>query len=255
LQGAAEVMNTGNAKKRYCRIKLLLSLLLMTAGSIAMLVAALLTVFRARRFYSEHIAAPLGRWTLRIWGIQLRVHGAPPHSGEQCVYISNHTSTVDVFVLIAMGLPNTRFFMSGFPRKFLPLGLIGYLIGIIWTVPQRFPERRVEIFRRAERLLRRSGESVYLSPEGRRVTSGDVGAFNKGSFHLATALRAPIIPFYIATPGEVDPGMGYCAGAGTVDIWFKPAIDTTTWSLADLVANKESVRDRFVEWHDEHRHR
>lgn len=245
-------MSGENAKKRFCRIKLLLSLLLMTLGSIAMLVAALLTVFQARRFYAEQMAARLGRWTLSIWRIRLRVHDAPPHSTEQRVYVSNHTSAVDVFVLIAMGMPNTRFFMSGFLRKFLPLGLIGYLIGIIWTVPQQFPERRVEIFKRAERLLRRTGESVYLSPEGRRVTSGEVGAFNKGSFHLATALRAPIVPFYIATPKQVDPGMGYCAGAGIVDVWFKPAIDTSAWNVADLVSNKECVRDRFVEWHDEH---
>ncbi len=164
-----------------------------------------------------------------------------------------HRSTIDVFAVIGLALPNTRFFMSGFLRKFLPLGLIGYLIGIFWTVPQNFPERRVEIFKNAEAVLRRNGESVYLSPEGKRVTTGEVGAFNKGSFHLATVLRAPIVPFYIATPAEVDPGMGYCAGPGEVHVYFKPAIETADWQLADLVSNKERVRQRFLEWHNEYR--
>lgn len=246
-------MNTEHRKVRFCRMKGILTLLLMTAGSIAILLVALLTAFQVRRWYTEHMAAPLGRWTLRLWGVNVVVHDAPPYSTRQRVFISNHTSTIDVFVLIAMALPNTRFFMSGFLRKFLPLGLIGYLIGIIWTVPQEFPARRVEIFRHAERLLRRSRESVYLSPEGKRVTSGEIGAFNKGSFHLATALRAPLVPFYIATPPDVDPGMGYCAGPGQVDVYFKPAIETTDWQLAELVANKEHERERFIEWHREHR--
>lgn len=245
-------MSTNDGKKHFCRTKLLFSLLLMVIGSIAMLGVALLTAFQARQFYSEHMAAPLGRWTLWLWGVTLVVHDAPPNSAEQRIYISNHTSTIDVFVLIAMALPNTRFFMSGFLRKFPPLGLIGYLIGIFWTVPQDFPERRVQIFRRAGRILRQTRESVYLSPEGARITTGEIGAFNKGSFHLATELNAPIVPFYIATPPEVDPGMGYCAGPGQVNVYFKQAIDTTDWQLADIDANKERVRDRFVQWHYEH---
>jgi 1-acyl-sn-glycerol-3-phosphate acyltransferase len=239
--------------KRYCRSKLALSLLLMTLGSVVMLLVALLTVFKARGFYTERVAAPLGRWVLRLWGIRLAVHDRPAKSTQQCVYISNHTSTVDVFVFIAMALPNTRFFMSGFLRKFPALALIGYLTGIIWTVPQSFPERRVQIFKRAERLLRRTGESVYLSPEGKRVTTGDIGHFNKGSFHLAMSLGVPIVPFYIATPPDVDPGMGYCAGPGQIDVYFKPAIATVGWKLEDLAMNKERVRDQFVEWHRAYR--
>jgi len=248
-------MNASLQSQRFCRPKAAFTLLLMSIGSLAMLLVGILTAFQARRFYTEYLAAPLGRLTLRIWGIRLVVHDAPPESAEQRVYISNHTSTIDLFVLIAMALPDTRFFMSGFLRKFPPLAIIGYLTGIIWTVPQNFPERRVEIFRRAERLLRKTGESVYLSPEGRRVTGGELGSFNKGSFHLATALGAAIVPFYIATPPEVDPGMGYCAGAGQVDVYFKPAIDTSGWKVADLGENKERVRDQFLEWHREHRRR
>lgn len=245
-------MSTVADERRWCRSKMVLTLLLMTAGALAMLLVALLTAFQARRFYAEQMAARLGRWSLRIWGVSLIVHDAPPPSVQQRVFISNHTSTIDVFALIGLALPNTRFFMSGFLRKFLPLGLIGYLIGIFWTVRQDFPEKRVQIFKRAESVLRRSGESVYLSPEGKRVTTGEVGAFNKGSFHLATALRAPIVPFYIATPPEVDPGMGYCAGPGEVHVYFKPAIDTAGWRLEDLVANKERVRELFVGWNDEY---
>ena len=235
-----------------CFLKASLAFAVVTLGSVVMLLVATLTAFRFRRLYAETLAGAIGRMVLRIWGIDVVVHDFVPAPGRQRIYISNHTSTLDVFVLIAMRLPNARFFMSGFLRKILPLGLIGYLIGIFWTVPQEFPERRVQIFRRAERRLRQTGESVYLSPEGMRVTDGRVGHFNKGAFHLATSLQAQIVPFYICIPPEIDPGMGICARPGTVHVYFKPPIDTAGWRLEDLVENKDAVRQKFVEWHHEH---
>jgi hypothetical protein len=36
-------------------------------------------------------------------------------------------------------------------------------------------------------------------------------------------------------------------------VYFKPPIETADWQLADLVGNKERVRQRFLEWHDEYR--
>jgi 1-acyl-sn-glycerol-3-phosphate acyltransferase len=225
--------------------------LLMTAGSLVMLACAVATAFSAPRFYRERIGAPLGRMALRIWGVRYVVHGAPSPAEAQTVYVSNHTSTLDMFVLIALGLPNTRFFLSGYLRRLLPLGLIGYLIGIFWTVPQSFPERRTRIFQRAERVLRRTGESVYLSPEGERITSGEIGHFNKGAFHLATALAAPIVPMYIRVPRASDPGTGLHARPGTVEVHFRAPIETRSWRVEDVVRNRDRMRDFYVAWHRE----
>jgi 1-acyl-sn-glycerol-3-phosphate acyltransferase len=238
-----------------CRIRAALTLLLMCVGSLAILLVAVLTAFQARRLYNERMTSALGRWILRLWGVRVVVHDRPPETAEQRVYISNHTSTLDVFVLIGLGLPNTRFFLSGFLRKLLPIGLIGYLTGVFWTVDQVFSERRVQIFTRAGRILQKTGESVYLSPEGQRITTGSLGPFNKGAFHMATHLRAPIVPFYILIPPDVDPGMGYCTQAGQVDVWFRPAIDTSDWKLEEIDVNKERIHQQYLEWDREYRAR
>ena len=222
----------------------------LTVGSIAMLLVAIPTLALARRFYSEVIGRWIGASVLRVAGIRYRVHGAPAWPSAQTVYVSNHTSTLDVFILIALGLPRTRFFLSGFLKKLVPIGIIGTLIRIFWTVPQEFPEQRREIFKRADRILRETGDSVYLSPEGMRVTTGEIGRFNKGSFHLATSLRAQIVPIYIAIPRDIDPGMGYEAKPGSTDVYFLPPIDTSSWRLADLELNRDAVRDLFVRVHD-----
>jgi 1-acyl-sn-glycerol-3-phosphate acyltransferase len=225
------------------------TLVLMAACALAMLAVAVLTLFQCRRFYSERMATPCGRLVLRVWGIGMVVHQDAPFPDGQVVYVSNHTSTIDVFALVALGLPNARFFLSGYLRQLLPLGLIGYLIGIFWTVPQTDPERRTRIFQRAARVLRRTGESVYLSPEGERITTGEIGPFNKGAFHLATALGAPIVPLFLFVPKAIDPGKGLHARPGTVHVFVRPPIDTAGWRVEDLVANKERVRDFYVDWH------
>jgi 1-acyl-sn-glycerol-3-phosphate acyltransferase len=204
-----------------------------------------LTLFRARRLYAW-IARLACAAILRLYGITVRVHQAAPFPAQQTIYISNHTSTLDLFVLVALGLPNCRFFLSGFLKTIAPLGFIAWMMGTFFTVPQDRPAERTRIFKRAERILRRTGESVYLSPEGARITTGEIGHFNKGAFHLATNLRVPIVPFFIAIPPDVDPGRGIAARPGVIDVTVMPAIGTRAWTIEDLERNKEGVRDRFV---------
>jgi 1-acyl-sn-glycerol-3-phosphate acyltransferase len=231
-------------------LRLTIAGLLVTATAIAILPLAAVTGFVARRLYSA-IVKQLARVLLLIWGVRVRVHQDRPFPGTQTVYVSNHSSTLDLFVLVALGLPNTRFFLSGFLQQYVPLGILARLMGTFFTVPQDRPADRRRIFASAAETLRRTRESVYLSPEGMRVTGGDIGAFNKGAFHLATSLRAPIVPLYFFIPRAIDPGIGFNANAGVVDVFVKPPIDTRDWRLDDLVANKEAVRDRFVAWHRE----
>lgn len=233
-------------------LKAIATLALMILCALIMLSVAIMTLFQVPRLYREWIATPFGRLTLALWGIRIELQQSQPFSQSQTIYISNHTSTIDLFVLLALGLPNTRFFLSGFLRKLLPLGLIGYLMGIFWTTDQKFSEKRTRIFQRAEAILRRSGESVYLSPEGERVTSGSIGHFNKGAFHLATNLKVPLVPIYIAIPREIDPGLGLRAKPGTVQVNIKPSISTQDWRLENLVQNKENVRNLFIQWQHEH---
>jgi 1-acyl-sn-glycerol-3-phosphate acyltransferase len=232
------------------QLRIVGTFLFMTAGSLVMLAVAIPTLFMARRFYSEVIGAWLGRMTLRIWGVRYSVHGEPQPESIQTVYISNHTSTLDVFLLIGLALPRTRFFLSGFLRKMPPIGIVGTLIRIFWTVPQDFPAKRRAIFKAADRLLRKTGDSVYLSPEGQRIITGEIGHFNKGSFHLATSLGAQIAPIYFSIPSEVNPGMGYEAKPGMIDLYFLPPIDTSSWKLEDLEKNRDAVRELFVRVHD-----
>lgn len=225
------------------------STLLMSGTALLLIPIGVVTAFRARRLYSW-IASVLARAILRLYGVRVIVHADAPFPRTQTVYVSNHTSTLDLFLLVALRLPSTRFFLSGFLRKLPPLGIIAAMMGTFFTVPQSRPAERARIFRRAARVLRRTGESVYLSPEGGRITTGEIGHFNKGAFHLATDLGAPIVPMYIQIPAGADPGLGYDARPGVVRVHVLPAIDTREWTVEDLPANVARVRGLFVQTHE-----
>ena len=227
-----------------------LSVLMITFTSLVMLPVAAVTLGRTRRWYAA-MATQTTRIVLRWWGVRLVVHRDGPWPAGQVVYVSNHSSTLDLFALVAIGLPNTRFFLSGFLQKYVPLGIIARLMGTFFTVPQDRPEARVRIFQRALRILQRTGESVYLSPEGDRVITGQIGHFNKGAFHLATNLRAPIVPLYFFIPKEMDPKRGFDTRPGTMEVIVKAPIDTGGWRVEDVLVNKERVRDLFVAWQRE----
>ena len=222
---------------------------ILTVGSLVTLMTAVVTLFQSRRFCAEVLVRAMGRMALWLSGVRMVVHRESPLPAAQTSYISNHTATLDVFATVALGLPNTRYFLSGFLRKILPLGLIGYLIGVFWTVPCHFPEKRRKIFQRADRVLRRSGESVYLTPEGGRIRTGEIGHFNRGAFHLATSLQANIVPIYIHIPEEIDSGMHLVSGTGRVDVYFLPPISTADWTLTELDQNRDATRQLYVDFH------
>ena len=71
-----------------------------------------------------------------------------------------------------------------------------------------------------------------------------------GAFHLATSLRAPIVPIYLGIPAAINPGRGYDAKPGTIDVWFLPTIDTSQWRIEDVERNRDAVRDVFLRAHD-----
>ena len=219
--------------------------------AILMSVVGVLTLFQSRRFCSEVLARWLGRSILRVCGIRMEVGGARPPADQQTVYLTNHTS-YDRRLRPARAWPASY--------ALLPVGRTTHVSA---GGCNRVSHRRLlhtdaiasgqacPLFPARRRVLRRSGDSVVLSPEGMCVTTGVLGRFNKGAFHLATNLRAPIVPIFISIPRHINPGRGYGALPGTVQVHFKEPVSTREWSLDDLERNKESVRDRYIAWNRE----
>ncbi|MFC1650545.1 lysophospholipid acyltransferase family protein [Candidatus Latescibacterota bacterium] len=199
----------------------------------------------------ELFAKPVSRLVLKICGIKVQVSCSYQLPQKQAIYIFNHTSTLDLIIVSALGLPHIRFFLSKKTRKFLPITVIATMIGTFYTPPQSKPAERIACFQRAEKILRKTGDSVLLSPEGTRITNGEIGKFNKGAFHLATNLKWTLYPIYIDITKDINPNKGYKFNAGTVKIFFLPKIETDRWELRSLNTNIKQVRNIFSDFHND----
>lgn len=224
------------------------TLLLATIFLGLLFLVAAVTLFQARRFYSEFCVRHFSRLMLWLARTPMRVHGGPAGDG-QYFYMPNHPSGPDIFVLMALGLPNTRFFLSrGVLKRYPPIGLIAAIMGVFFTPNQRDTPARIRCFARAYRHLAKSGESVLGSPEGQVVPEPTVGRFNRGVFHLATLLQVQIQPLYLYFPPGTSAGRGYAPDKPEVDVYFLPLIPTAGWRVEEVDANKERVRQVFLDF-------
>ncbi|MDB4423130.1 hypothetical protein N9276_00965, partial [Rhodopirellula sp.] len=70
-------------------------------GAVFMFLVAVFTLFRTRRFCSEGIASRMARVAIWLSGVRIVEHHSEPLPKTQTIYISNHTATLDIFVITA----------------------------------------------------------------------------------------------------------------------------------------------------------
>ncbi len=218
---------------------------MLVGSAMACGLAHLMTLGNARRFCLNVIAPASARLAMRLLSIEVRFHGFE-NLPSPCIVTANHTSTLDLFVISMLPVKDKRSFMARWTKIYPPLAIISWATGTIFTAPQKYPEERARLFQAAEEVLRKTGDSVYLSPEGKRRTDGVINPFNKGTFHLATNLGWPIVPVFVDIPPRINPGVGFATRPGVINVYARPPIDTSEWTLDELIANKESVRELYV---------
>lgn len=242
-----------DADRRYLKYRgvvgvgVVLGLLSGAAGAATVVQVA--TGFRARRFVQDRLAVRMARAILAAFGIEVEV--VDPRGAlaavEPCVFIGNHTSTLDFFIVTGLGIPGLRGFMARKNALMLPVGVLGVMLQHFFLPSQADPEGRRAVFMRAAEVLRRTGEPVFLTPEGTRHLSGELGPFNKGAFHLAIALGRPIQPLRIEIPPEINPGKGFRTRPGKVTVRALDPIPTEGRAAdpASLEAFAAEVRERM----------
>lgn len=141
---------------------------------------------------------------LLLFGIRLRVLGTEHiEKGRNYVYVANHSSYMDIPVLLA-GIPdNLRLTLR---RSLTRIPIWGWaLLASPFLILDRSNPKlaAITVRRAAERI--RGGASVLFFPEGTRTPSGTMQAFKRGAFHLALESGAPILPVAIIGTYEILP--------------------------------------------------
>jgi 1-acyl-sn-glycerol-3-phosphate acyltransferase len=164
-------------------------------------------------------------------GVRRRIHGAEHiQQSAACVYVANHVSWYDVFVLASV-LPRWSFVAKAELRKIPIFGRGAEAVGTIFVERQN-RRAAVKMYEKAADRIR-EGASVVVYAEGTRGDSYALRPFKKGPFVLAIQAGVPIIPVLIMGTREVMPRGQWLVNPGIVNLHFMEPIPTEGMTFAD----------------------
>ncbi|MEX0844270.1 MAG: lysophospholipid acyltransferase family protein [Balneolaceae bacterium] len=207
----------------------------------------ILTLGKATNFIVENfgpiIAYPV-LWTL---GISFNViqHGEPVE--PPVIYTINHSSTLDLVTMIALGLPHIRF-VAKWELQYNPFFfIVGRLTGQVFIQRQK-SEKAVQTLKKTYKRLERDKLSIMVAPEGSRKHPGIIGPFKKGAFHMAIDLGFPIVPIYFEGNQELSLGGSLLAKSGTINAHIHPPVDTSGWQKETIDDHIVELREMYLGW-------
>lgn len=163
-------------------------------------------------------------------------------------YTFNHNSHLDAFILMCLGLTNTRFLLSEKMLYYLPVTLVALSIGVLYIPTKENRERRLNFFIDLAERIKREGVSIAGSSEGTGGGFNRINDFNRGVYHMALVSHMPIVAIFIYTPVESNPFNDFRPiKSGTVRLELIDIIPTEEWKLENLDSHIEDVRRMYLE--------
>jgi 1-acyl-sn-glycerol-3-phosphate acyltransferase len=166
---------------------------------------------------------------------------------EAFVVMSNHQSLYDIPVL----------FQALRPRRLRMVAKSELFRVPIWAGAMRaagFVEvdrgNRIAAMRSLDRARAaiRSGTSIWIAPEGTRSETGELGAFKKGGFHLASGAGARILPVAVIGTSRILPAKGArVTDDVAVRVVVRPPVDPKQHPEPHFKALMAVVRERLAE--------
>ena len=195
----------------------------------------------------QYLGPVIARPPLSIIGIKLDFEIDDHAFDQPAVFIINHSSTLDMLIIIALGLPNVRYVVK-YEMQYNPIFfLVGRATGQVFIRRQQ-SEKAIRKLTSTYNRVRRNNISILMAPEGSRKHEGRIGPFKKGPFHMAIDLQYPIVPIFVSGVQELNPGGSLIAKQGRVTVYIHPPIDTSYWQKEKIAKYVEQVRNMYLEW-------
>ena len=207
----------------------------------------ILSFGRATNFIVENFGPIIAYPVLWTIGIKFNVihHGEPVK--HPVIYIINHSSTLDILTMIALGLPRIRF-VAKWELQYNPLFfIVGRLTGQVF-IQRKNKKHAVPTLIKTYNRLKRDRLSIMVAPEGSRKHKGIIGPFKKGAFRMALDLDYPIVPIYFDGNQRLSLGGSLFAKKGTINAHIHPPVDTNSWELEEIDEHIREMRERYLYW-------
>jgi 1-acyl-sn-glycerol-3-phosphate acyltransferase len=209
--------------------------------------AILITLLSPRGSNAVIYAGKLwSRVMLAAVGARVTYHHPERASAQHpCIYVANHRSMIDIWVMFAMIPLETRFVAKA---ELFRIPVFGWALSSSGMVAIDRSNRReaIKSLRVAAEQIR-AGRSVVLYPEGTRSPDGRLQPFKKGAFHLALQAAVPMVPVVITGSFDVMPPKALRVQPGPVDVYLEPLVDPANFEPRDhagLMADVHAVFER-----------
>lgn len=221
-----------------------LMLIIMTP---VILVLLLVSFGKLSSFIVETIAPLIVKPVFSVAGINFSIKKHVEPVPYPAVYIINHSSTLDILTILALGLPRVRF-VAKWQLQYNPLFfLLGRLTGQVFIRREK-TDKAVQTLQKNVARLHKDNLSVMLAPEGSRKHPGIIGPFKKGPFRMAMELEYPVVPIYFEGNNELSKGGFLLTKPGTCTAHIHPPIDTSGWTLESMNQEIMQIRQKYLEW-------
>ena len=190
------------------------------------------------------------RFVRAISGLGLKLVGMPVTLvgyetvdwSRSYVVMGNHQSMIDAFAILG-AFPRRPLCLEKIELQKLPI--YGWLSRAWGNIAIRREDREHALAGvEAARAKLQEGFCIGVMPEGTRTTSGRIGPFKKGGFHMALGAGADVLPFTInGAYGRLTRG-SLRATPGPITIVFGEVVPTagyTKETLDDLVAKVRGI--------------
>jgi putative phosphoserine phosphatase/1-acylglycerol-3-phosphate O-acyltransferase len=166
-------------------------------------------------------------------------------SDRPCVFVFNHLTNFDTFVVAKVVRGGT----SGVGKKDITKNPVGALLS--WALDAAMIDRSdtasaIEAMRPLVGKLQ-EGVSMVIAPEGTRSTTGELGPFKKGAFHVAMQAGVPIVPIVLKNVEVLGAASATMMRSGTVQVAVLPPVPTSDWTVETLNEHVAQVRQQFVD--------
>lgn len=188
-------------------------------------------------WWSDALVALNPFWKLKVEGLDNIDHN------KTYVIVANHQSFADIIIMYQARM----YFKWVAKKELLKVPFIG---GLLWVNNHILLSRGdfgsiKEVYRQAAGQLKK-GVSMLFFPEGTRSDTDDMGEFQNGAFKLAIREKKSLLPIFIGGTRDAIPKGGWIfktKAAGRLVVL--PAIDTSTYQIADYAALRDLARGKF----------
>lgn len=185
-----------------------------------------------------------GKMLMWILGNPLKIEGAE-YSNERAIYISNHASPIDIFLIMWLTPTGT----VGIAKKeiiFYPLFGQLYVLANHLRIDRSNPTAAIESMKEAANAVVKNNLSLIIFPEGTRSKSGHLLPFKKGFVHLALQTRRPIVPIVLTGTHRAWRKGGLHIRPTPISVKYLPPITTDDWTADKVEDYVKLVHDVYV---------